>query len=272
MVEVLLKYLDDADSITYGYQRPTPKGINTQDIISHTATPDSEIRWKDYNLEDNSERGSFVVNMLLQHKVNWEVALQMFRSDIIKKHFIRFEQNIPNGEDLLFTLSFFLHAKKIRTLNWHPYYYVDRENSVTHFYDFDKNWNIVLDICTRLYSKILQSGFIDESGHDWLDEILFFLIYNEINGSRKRLGKYWNSNTIMSIRTVLKHKFNTKKIRKSIIHTLKNPERIKDNFSCIGLQKMRITMLFLFTYYGILLYPIMRLMDVLTCIFRYRYQ
>ena len=272
MVDVLLKNLDDADSITFGYQRPKPKGINMQEIISHTTTLETEISWKDYNLENNRERGSFIVNMLLQHKVNWEVALQMFRSDIIKQHFIRFEQNIPNGEDLLFTLSFFLHAKKIRTLNWHPYYYVDRDNSVTHFYDFDKNWNIVLEICTRLYSKILPYGFIDDKGHDWLDEILFFLIYKEINESKKRLKKFRNSNIIMCIRTTLKRKFYNGKIHKSIIKSLWEPERIKENFSGIGLQKMRITMLFLFTYSGVLLYPVIRLLDELTYFFKIKTQ
>ena len=264
MVDVLLKYLDDADSIIYGYKRPTPKEIISQENINQAAAPAPEIKWQDYNLENNRDHGSFVANVLLQHKVNWEVALQMFRSDIIKKHFIRFEQNIPNGEDLLFTLSFLLHAKKIRTLDWQPYYYVDRDNSVTHYYDFDKNWNIVLDICTRLYSKILPSGFIDENGHDWLDEILFFLIYNEIIGSGQRLRILKKKNIIKRIRTICKLKIFNGKIHKSILHTVRNPNRIKSNFSYMGLLKMRITMFFLFTHLGVLLYPIVCLFDALS--------
>lgn len=265
MVAVLLKYLDDADSIIYGYTRPTTKEISTQKITNQTAIQEPEIGLNDYNLENNRERGSFVVNMLLQHRVNWEVALQMFRSDIIKNNFIRFEQNIPNGEDLLFTLLFLLHAKKIRTINWCPYYYVDRDNSVTHTYDFDKNWNIVQDICTRLYSKILPNGFIDEKGHDWLDEILFFLIYNEIIGSKQRLRlrNFKNVNILMRVRSILRLKFFKGKIHKSILHTVKEPDRIKSNYSNMGLLRMRITMIFLFTYSGILLYPIIYLMDVL---------
>lgn len=62
------------------------------------------------------------------------IASKLFSSEIIKNNFIRFDEDITYGEDLLFILDYLLFSEKVILVNNANYYYTYQEGSLSRFY------------------------------------------------------------------------------------------------------------------------------------------
>ena len=67
----------------------------------------------------------------------------LYRSDIIKKHNIRFDDNLKFGEVYEFTIHFFCYAKTVKVISKCFFKYVMRDNSATHIPNYSKDLSII---------------------------------------------------------------------------------------------------------------------------------
>ncbi len=87
------------------------------------------------NISDSYNKFVFLRDFLTEHKIGYEVCLKLFKTELIMKHGIRFDQSCFMGEDLKFCMSYSLFANNISCIKDCLYFYRFRiesaMNSVT---------------------------------------------------------------------------------------------------------------------------------------------
>ncbi len=98
-------------------------------------------------LREGEEKELFILDLMTSHfdkKMNnvkylsCGVTAKLFKKELIKKNNISFQENCRFGEDVLFNLYCFQHAKKISYIDADTYHFHVNINSSTH--KFRKDW------------------------------------------------------------------------------------------------------------------------------------
>jgi glycosyltransferase involved in cell wall biosynthesis len=156
--------LHEANSTTSlcGFSRDFYK--NNKLIRSNIVNPDCESLVNEFDFE--REFGQLYEKTLLV-----SVWAKLYDMNIIKKHNIRFNENINLGEDMLFNFDYFKITKNISICNKSLYHYIcDETMSLTSKVDLDKNKATKL-----LFQSSLQ--FIDECSIENNSESIIAKIY-----------------------------------------------------------------------------------------------
>ena len=81
-----------------------------------------------YLLEDGRDLWSF---FLTSKTSNYNVCCKLFRSDIIKRNNLQFNESLYLGEDTLFFLEYMMFCKRISVIKYIGYNYIHHLNSLT---------------------------------------------------------------------------------------------------------------------------------------------
>lgn len=96
--------------------------------------------------------------------------MKIFRSSIIKKYNLRFNQNISMNEDLIFTLEFCLHIKhKIKVLSSTTYHYNDTPNSLFYKQTPYEEAKIKIEQIYALRIDLYNKFSLEESYRKWIE-------------------------------------------------------------------------------------------------------
>jgi glycosyltransferase involved in cell wall biosynthesis len=175
--------------------------VDSDDIVSKnmcnlikSSICDADVIMFSENFKKNEfysgSKGEFVkailgldTNNTLSKSSLFSVCSKVYRKDFLTDNKIFFENNLFNGEDMLFNINIILNTKKIKFINESFYFYRKNINSITHSY----NEKITLN--DRLFLEKLEmlTRFL-------FNEKDFNAMYNEIvlNGLFICLRKYFS--------------------------------------------------------------------------------
>ncbi len=128
------------------------------------------------DLSKEKDRLTFIRDTLMDYKVGYEIWDKLYRTDIIKKNNLRFDENCHIGEDLEFNICYAMAAKSIICIEDRCYNYRIRSNSaMDNARSLEKNFNesIVL-------AKGIQDTF-EKSFHDNEGDKFYQLFYKIMN-------------------------------------------------------------------------------------------
>lgn len=161
---------------------------------------------KSYSIRDGNVDD--IIFYLLQEKMFGWTWLKLFKSSIIRKENIRFDENISFREDHLFTLQY---CKYIKSIYVHPkanYHYYIYKNSLSHRpYDsieFIKISNLILKEC----SYIKAEGISEYKESFYLSTLFMAVRGLYLNGNTYEIKKRLNI-----IKLFLSYYFSHKNIR-----------------------------------------------------------
>ena len=192
----------DCGLVTGRYKSVFPDG----EKIESPCFEDTVVRF-----ENEESRMLYIVNHVLSNQVGWSVWAQLFRSDIINDHKVRFNTHCENfAEDLEFYLSYTIYTNLIVRLNHCGYNYCITPGSM-----MSKSVNVIRlnslnEVSYGFYNQLMNGNFkllIKEY------PIIHFMIMN--NQYKKLVGsdKYQNiGEEINKIKRVTWYKNNTRKI------------------------------------------------------------
>lgn len=95
----------------------------------------------------------YLASCIESNNMLWAVQFNMYRSELVKKCF--FKHGILH-EDMLWTPKVFLNAKRVMCLDLEFYYYLKRENSITHNKNRKKNGIDLINTCYELEKSYLN--------------------------------------------------------------------------------------------------------------------
>ena len=142
---------------------------------------------------------------------------KLYNLNFLKNNDIFFEENIKNGEDMLFNLKCFLNNPKIKFVEKSFYEYVINESSVI------RNFNEKEINSDYLFQQKLETILSEDS--NLTNEFKKIICSNlAINGMTYLLGKIANSNNYMNYKNIsnlMEYDYYLKKISFSCIFSLK---------------------------------------------------
>lgn len=152
------KYIMFADSDDYVDKKWCETLI--QNLYLETELVISNIYCVNYDngeiyVENNLKYSNYKLSVIDFYKVfKWKLLNQpynkIYSTDIIKKHNIKFNNDLSLGEDLLFNLEYLSYCERITVINSNLYYYIKgKENSLCNKY-----YKNLYQIQTKLYLKM----------------------------------------------------------------------------------------------------------------------
>lgn len=131
----------NSDLITCGFKYHRLSDDSTAEIFTNPVTKKHQ--------EENSI--SYIVRLLGDDGRLYSVVNKIFRTDIIKKHRLKFDEKLNFGEDLLFVLDYLKHADKLDFLYepLYTYHYGTNtstvKNSALKYENWQQNWRFLVD-------------------------------------------------------------------------------------------------------------------------------
>lgn len=131
-LEIIDKYLKDKDLIIYGYDR----SYKNRKINQIENSRDINLLNLKEVIFSNDNIGGYLWN-------------KIFKSNIIKDNYIRFDEDICYCEDLMFVSQYIKYVKNIFYIKEIKYHYRMRKSSTTFNFFSEKNLTI-LDACEKM--------------------------------------------------------------------------------------------------------------------------
>lgn len=109
-----------------------------------------------------------------ENNFKWRITgiIKLFRHSIIKKHNVRFDSRFRFGEDLIFTLEYYLHSQRFASSSKAIYKYISREESVTPLHDRLGDFESEIE----LYNKIVSFYELLRKRHPLTNKQLFYKV------------------------------------------------------------------------------------------------
>jgi len=148
--------------LLYKKARETDADIVGCNVTHEYGTYRYVFKQKYCNSIDENVRG------LLNGDIFPSLCTSLTKMSIIKDNNILFPQGIDTGEDLLFNLNLYLHAKKIVGIDAASYHYRHTEDSGS-FQHTEKSINSVIEVARRIESLMKETGNYEK----FKDDILF---------------------------------------------------------------------------------------------------
>ncbi len=92
---------------------------------------DGSIQKSKYHYENNILNNEECIKAFLIDNISPSTCDKIFKAELLKKY-VKFENKLKVGEDILFCLNFFHRAERVYLLNQIHYYYEQQEKSVMH--------------------------------------------------------------------------------------------------------------------------------------------
>lgn len=108
------------------------------------------------------------IRSLLNGKIFPSLCTSLTRTSLIKDNHITFPQGLDTGEDLLFNLHLYIHARKVVGINNPSYHYRHTEDSGS-FRHTEKSISSVIEVARRIETLMKETGNYDK----YKDDILF---------------------------------------------------------------------------------------------------
>ena len=108
------------------------------------------------------------IRRLLDGRIFPSLCTSMTRKSLIKDYDVQFPQGIDTGEDLLFNLQLYLHARRIIGIDAPSYHYRHTADSGS-FQHTEKSINSVIEVARRIEVLMNETG----NSEKFKDEILF---------------------------------------------------------------------------------------------------
>ena len=105
---------------------------------------------------------------LLNGKIFPSLCTSLTRTGLIRDNHITFPQGLDTGEDLLFNLNLYLHAKMVMGIDNPFYHYCHTEDSGS-FQHTEKSINSVIEVARRIEVLMKETGNYEK----YINEILF---------------------------------------------------------------------------------------------------
>lgn len=93
--------------------------------------PNGSVQKSKYRYENSILNREETIKKYLVDGISPAIWDKIFKADIIKKY-VRFNEDLKVGEDILFCLDFFYRVENIYLLNEINYFYIQQEQSVMH--------------------------------------------------------------------------------------------------------------------------------------------
>ncbi len=159
-------------------------------------------------LGPSEAKNLFVENFHNLPKISVPVA-KLYKTETVKSNDIRFNTSLALGEDTLFNLQFYMHAKKLIYLNDTIYHYVIRRGSAVNS-NLDRKKDMIINLLSELeafssdknekvqnafryFSMILIEEYIQNSG----------MIVSKTGGfwnAKKRISELFEPESISNVR------------------------------------------------------------------------
>lgn len=236
-----LCFIDADDLLEIDYVKKLYNGIRISNQIDGclcSYKTINEVGVEEYYSFDMGihNRDEILINALKRNTSCFALWNKIYKLSIIKKNNIRFNEQVTNGEDMLFACQYLYHCNLINSINDVLYIYIMREGSTCYLRtrkdSFNDNWLteekviIELDNLTKSRTKINQ--YVAISAIEFCNEMLRLFVYFDINDDRllkiKKMHKRYMLNYIICM------KFKFRKIIKMLI-VYYNPTLFFDKIS-----------------------------------------
>ena len=107
--------------------------------------------------QDYSDSMDENIRRLINGRIFPSLCTSLTKTSLIKHNNITFPQGLDTGEDLLFNLCLYLHAKKISSIADPSYHYRHTEDSGS-FMHTEKSINSVIEVARRIESVMRETG------------------------------------------------------------------------------------------------------------------
>jgi hypothetical protein len=97
------------------------------------------------------------IGRLINGRIFPSLCTSLTKTSLIKDYNIKFPQGLDTGEDLLFNLNLYLHAKKISSIEDPSYHYRHTEDSGS-FMHTEKSINSVIEVARRIETVMREAG------------------------------------------------------------------------------------------------------------------
>lgn len=164
-VEAVMSYVDNTkDVCLIGYKETN--GLEKEKVLDLNKLSVKDIARQDFlGLEFqilNRDRASICNREIIKLSSPWKI----YRKEMLDKHNIRFPEDLVNGEDGMFNLEVYRHARGGLMMENVLYYYRQREESVTRKYSVNADKNFY---CLQ---KHYEKFFGEEKDPEMFTEIL----------------------------------------------------------------------------------------------------
>lgn len=125
----------------------------------------------EYSFGQRVFRQSYSDNMdenikgLLNGKIFPSLCTSLTRTKLIRDNHITFPQGLDTGEDLLFNLNLYLHAKNVRGINAALYHYRHTEDSGS-FQHTPQSIRSVIDVSNEIEKLMIEAGCYDKYNYE----------------------------------------------------------------------------------------------------------
>ncbi|MDY5578129.1 MAG: glycosyltransferase [Lachnospiraceae bacterium] len=122
------------------------------------------VKNKSFKLDSSTKKMDFLLKILLQYKVNFELWGKCFRTSLIQENHLLMPEGIHLAEDMYFCTFYTCVAKNIKILDYVGYHYIEHGDSVMRKF----NDEIYLDMMNELVIHLYQEA--EERNWDFLLE------------------------------------------------------------------------------------------------------
>lgn len=163
---------------------------------------------------------------------------KLYKKSIIKKHNLKFKDNIKTGEDLIFNLEYFTHINKLSFTRECLYYYIRRNNNSITYQYVENMYEKGLEIHSSLEEFLKNMNFYTEENKSILYgnhligvfSVFLNLFHQDCKLTLKDKQKYINS---IINKDYVKECADNRKNDKNIIGLVSLLIRLKSNFLII---------------------------------------
>lgn len=133
------------------------------------------------DVSDWDHRVYYIFNKLLTPIHGWEVCTRLFKTEVIHRENIRFCENCGNfAEDLGFSLTYTLFARRIVAVEQAGYWYRTRSGSMMNTSGFDPKLDSLQAVCD--FCEVVIRQIMDQERADLLCmNMQFFLLGNQFS-------------------------------------------------------------------------------------------
>lgn len=171
-----------------------------------------------------------IISELEQRDLFGWTWIKIFKANIIRKHNLRFNENISMSEDLIFTLEFCLHINRIKVLSSTTYHYYNTPNSLVHKIISCEDIKMTMELVYTLRINLSNKFSLDDSYRQWIELWKKNQAVNILKSSYWRTEKHTKHScyTILKDMRQLTNDFTPNKISEIIL--IKTLQLIKNDY------------------------------------------
>ena len=113
----------------------------------------------EFDLDSSQKKVDFLLNILLQYKINFELWGKCFRTSLIQENHLLMPEGIHLAEDMYFCTLYTCVAKNMKIVDYVGYHYIEHGESVMR----KANENLYLDMMNELVLHLYQEA----EGRNW---------------------------------------------------------------------------------------------------------